>query len=206
MARPPQADPAATRQKILDAGSRLFATAGVDGCSVRELARDVGVSVATIHHYFGSKNGLHEACVESMYDDLRTLQGTLLEVLSENPDDVLALIVRRCWRFARDHQLQLRLLMREVVSVGGLDETRRNAHMLPMLDLGSQALGQIAGRGPAEMRLVLQSSTNLLVRHALGNEGEMKALTGLKGAAAEQAIEDHLVWAIKALVDAKELT
>lgn len=203
MARPPQADPAATRQKILDAGSRLFATAGVDGCSVRELARDVGVSVATIHHYFGSKHGLHEACVDSMYQDLGSLQGVLLELLAENPEDVLETIIRRCWRFARDHQLQLRLLMREVVSAGGLDDGRREAYMMPSLALGSQALGQLTGATPESMRLVLQSSTNLLVRYALGNEAEMRALTGLEDAGAEQAIEDHLVWAILALVEHK---
>ena len=203
MARPPQADSAATRQRILDAGSRLFATAGVDGCSVRELARDVGVSVATIHHHFGSKQGLHEACVGSMYDDLGSLQNVLMELLAENPDDVLETVIRRCWRFARDHQLQLRLLMREVVSAGGLDASRREAYMMPSLAIGSQALGQLTGSPPETMRLVLQSSTNLLVRYALGNEQETRALTGLDGAAADQAIEDHLVWAILALVEAK---
>ncbi len=203
MARPPQADPAATRKRILDAGLRLFAMAGVDGCSVRELARDVGVSVATIHHHFGSKHGLHEACVDSMYEDLSSLQGVLLELLAEKPGDVLETIIRHCWRFARDHQLQLRLLMREVVSAGGLDDGRREAYMMPSLALGAQALGQLTGGTPESMRLVLQSSTNLLVRYALGNEQELRALTGLKGAAAEQAIEDHLVWAILALVEHK---
>ncbi|MEE2751891.1 MAG: TetR/AcrR family transcriptional regulator [Myxococcota bacterium] len=203
MARPPQANPAETRRRILDAGSRLFATAGVDGCSVRELARDVGVSVATIHHHFGSKDGLHEACLQSMYDDLAGLEGVLLGLFEEQRPDVLEQVIRHSWRFARSHQLQLRLLMRSVVSVGGLDEGRRKAHMLPFLEMGSQALGSVAGVDPQQMRLVLQSGTNLLVRYALGNPTEVHALTGLRGAKGEKAIEDHLVWAILALVDAK---
>ena len=204
MARPRQADSAVTRQRILAAGSRLFATAGVDGCSVRELARDVGVSVATIHHHFGSKHGLHEACVESMYEELAGLQGVLLGVIEEGREDVLEIVVRRCWRFARNHQLQLRLLMRQVVSVGGLDAARRQSHMLPFLELGAQALAQIGGGEPGRMRLVLQSGINLVVRYALGNEEEIRALTGLNGDEAERAIEDHLVAAIEALVFFRE--
>lgn len=203
MARPPQANPAATRKRILDAGSRLFATAGVDGCSVRELARDVGVSVATIHHHFGSKHGLHEACLQSMYEDLAGLETVLLELLSEGRSDVLEQVVRRAWRFARSHQLQLRLLMRTVVSVGGLDDDRRERHMLPFLSLGSGVLAGLVGGEEQQMRLVLQSGTNLLVRYALGNAAEVEALTGLKGEPGELAIEDHLVWAIGVLVDSK---
>jgi len=138
-----------------------------------------------------------------MYEDLAGLETVLLELLSEGRSDVLEQVVRRAWRFARSHQLQLRLLMRTVVSVGGLDDDRRERHMLPFLSLGSGVLAGLVGGEEQQMRLVLQSGTNLLVRYALGNAAEVEALTGLKGEPGELAIEDHLVWAIGVLVDSK---
>jgi len=200
MARPVQADAAATRKRILTGASKAFSTAGVDGCSVREIARDAGVSVATIHHYFGSKDGLHTACLDAMYEDLSGLQETLLSLLAESPDRVLEQVVRQSWRFARSHRLQLRLLMREVVSRGGLDASRRSAYWIPFLDQGSVALAELSGRDPASMRLALQSVVNLVVRYALGNAAEVHGLTGERGTAGESALEAHLVEVVHALV------
>jgi AcrR family transcriptional regulator len=50
------------RARIRDAALRLFAERGVDGTTVRDIARAAGVSTGLIRHHFGSKEGLRDAC------------------------------------------------------------------------------------------------------------------------------------------------
>jgi AcrR family transcriptional regulator len=53
----------ATRERLLDAAERRFAADGYRGATVRGIADDARVNVALISRYFGSKEGLFEACV-----------------------------------------------------------------------------------------------------------------------------------------------
>lgn len=52
------AEPADTRQRILDAAFRRLAAEGYAALSVREIARDAGLNHALINYYFGSKEQL----------------------------------------------------------------------------------------------------------------------------------------------------
>ena len=51
----------ATRQVVLDTARRMFADAGYDKTSVRDIAAGAGVDPALIRHYFGSKAELFRA-------------------------------------------------------------------------------------------------------------------------------------------------
>lgn len=53
------------RQVLLDTAERLFAERGFEATSVRDLATEAGVNVAMVSYYFGSKEGLFEAVIES---------------------------------------------------------------------------------------------------------------------------------------------
>jgi AcrR family transcriptional regulator len=55
---------AATRQRILDAGEREFATRGFAGARLREIGVAAGVQPALIHHYFTDKQGLYRAVLD----------------------------------------------------------------------------------------------------------------------------------------------
>lgn len=50
------------REQILEAAMRLFGMKGFDGASVREIAREVGVTEGLIYHYFESKEQLLATC------------------------------------------------------------------------------------------------------------------------------------------------
>ena len=50
------------RARIRDAGLRLFAERGVDGATIRDIARAAGVSGGLVRHHFGSKEALRDAC------------------------------------------------------------------------------------------------------------------------------------------------
>jgi len=66
-----QRDSVKTRQTLLDAARRRFAIDGYAATTVRDIADDAGVNVALIGRYFGSKEGLFEACLEVAVQELR---------------------------------------------------------------------------------------------------------------------------------------
>ncbi len=61
-------DAAATRQAILEAATRRFATQGYERAGVREIAADAGVTAALVNRYFGSKEGLFSEVIERTFD------------------------------------------------------------------------------------------------------------------------------------------
>ncbi|MFC5214196.1 TetR family transcriptional regulator [Streptomyces coerulescens] len=62
--RPPRAESADTRDRILDAAREEFAERGYEKTSVRGIAKAAGVDSALVHHYFGTKEQVFEAAVE----------------------------------------------------------------------------------------------------------------------------------------------
>lgn len=207
MARPANADAQATRQRILGSAQSLFSARGVGGTSVREIAKSAGVSLAMVHHYFGSKDDLYSACVDAMYSELLGLRGELQTafVAGLEPDGStnLALLVaeaqRRGFRFARRHQTAIRLLMRTVVEAGELEPQRQQQMQMPFLRQASELLAPVVERDAGELRLVLQSIISLTVRYALSTERELRLLCDVSRAdavATDRAIalvEEHLV-------------
>ncbi|MFE2428986.1 TetR/AcrR family transcriptional regulator [Streptomyces sp. NPDC059373] len=62
---PRRRDAAATRQALLQAARGRFVRLGYDRTTLRDVAADVGVNLALIKRYFGSKEGLFKAAVAS---------------------------------------------------------------------------------------------------------------------------------------------
>ena len=63
-------DAQATRHKLIQAGTRAFASAGFAGVRVEQVAQLAGVNKAMIYHYFGDKRGLYDAVVAAAAADL----------------------------------------------------------------------------------------------------------------------------------------
>lgn len=58
------ADDKTAQAKIRDAAIARFPRDGLNGTTVRAIAKDAGVSPGLVIHHFGSKAGLHRACDE----------------------------------------------------------------------------------------------------------------------------------------------
>ncbi|MEM1402277.1 MAG: TetR/AcrR family transcriptional regulator [Pseudomonadota bacterium] len=69
--RPQIHEAAVSRDQILDAAIKAFAASDFDAMSIRALTRELNVSHGLIHHYFGSKRELWEACVDVYFRELR---------------------------------------------------------------------------------------------------------------------------------------
>jgi AcrR family transcriptional regulator len=58
------------RRGLVDAARDLFARRGFGEVGIRELSRAAGVTPAMISYYFGGKQGLYEAMLASVFDDI----------------------------------------------------------------------------------------------------------------------------------------
>jgi AcrR family transcriptional regulator len=70
-----------TRERLLSAGERLFATRGIDAVSVRDITDAAGANLAAINYHFGSRHGLIVAIVQRRADQLGQRRSELLDEL-----------------------------------------------------------------------------------------------------------------------------
>ena len=80
--RPPAGDAADRRTAILDSARSQFAAQGFGGTSMRAIARDAGVDVSLISHYFGDKAGLLVATMELPVNPIEKIAS----VIEDGPD------------------------------------------------------------------------------------------------------------------------
>ena len=204
MARPVNADAGATRARILSSASVLFADRGAGQTSVRAIAHEAQVSLAMIHHYFGSKDELYQACVESMYTELSGLKNSLLNLLPQALDasldrksresQFIEALIRAGWQFAIAHRSALRLVMRSVIDEGEVPLARQEAFLLPLLEQAGAIFTEGTQRPLGLIRASLQGLVFMLVRYALSNDSELMTVT--QADTPDEAIaliEDHLV-------------
>jgi AcrR family transcriptional regulator len=92
-------DPERTRSDILAVATEEFATHGLSGARVDEIALRTKTSKRMIYYYFGSKEGLYLAVLEKAYSDIRAIESGLhLEDMAPEA------AVRRLVEFTFDYQ------------------------------------------------------------------------------------------------------
>ena len=143
-------DAAATREAILEAATRRFATQGYERAGAREIAADAGVTAALVNRYFGSKEGLFAEVIKRALDMGQLLRGGRADLADhlarvvvygeDAPDGVLTPLLlllhsaaepRAIELFRRDlDRTQLRLLAEHI---GGDDAAVRAAMVLAQL-------------------------------------------------------------------------
>jgi AcrR family transcriptional regulator len=120
---------ARTRQRLLEVARHRFAVDGYLETTIRAITEEAGVNVALVSRYFGSKEGLFEACLESAAEDIKapraaltdqagvahTIAAALAQVPGSSPDEpigsLLPLLLRSSGD-ARAEELRIALLGR----------------------------------------------------------------------------------------------
>jgi AcrR family transcriptional regulator len=101
---PTHSDPERGQQRrcqVLDAAASCFRRYGFHGCSMAQLARESGMSVGHIYHYFQNKEAIIDAivkrdlyeCLDSI-EQLRTSQQILLDMVGNLNDPVTSSLNR----------------------------------------------------------------------------------------------------------------
>jgi len=176
MARPTNANAEVTRQRILSTASELFARNGEDGVSVRTIATACGLSVAMVNHYFGSKHGLYEACIDQMYIELARLKSdTPLATLTEDIRDWTPVFTMGL-HIAREHRHTVSLLLRQVLDHGAVEPERFARDVLPSLNSVVELLEAHSDYSGSELRFAVQGVVHALTRFSLSSPDELRAI------------------------------
>ncbi len=91
-------DPEGTRVGLLRAARLEFARHGLAGARVDEIAARAGVNKQLVYHYFGDKDALYLAVLESVYEEIRVAESSL-HLRGLPPDRA----IRRLIEFSFDH-------------------------------------------------------------------------------------------------------
>lgn len=76
-------DPAATRQRLVDAAFAEFATHGLAGARVERIVATAGVNKRMLYHYFGNKEGLFRHLLRLSLDEMAAVQEDLPPALGD---------------------------------------------------------------------------------------------------------------------------
>ena len=113
------------RARLLDAGVRCYARAGIAATSLRDVATEAGVTPALLNYYFGGKDALQAAVFA---ERVQPLVARFRTPLADAPDDLRATLqafVRAVIETALAHPWLPQLWVREVLQEGG----RLRAHL-----------------------------------------------------------------------------
>ncbi|HSV74591.1 MAG TPA: TetR/AcrR family transcriptional regulator [Chthonomonadales bacterium] len=150
------------RQAIIDVALRLFGEQGFDGTSIRDIAREVGVTEGLLYHYFESKSDLvHAICRERgwrarlgqvlaeamgmpLEAGLREVTRQFLESLVENRHIVRLLVseLHRDPALAERHLREIEASRSSIVA--SLEPRRRSGELRPDADVRA-AVGLLLG-------------------------------------------------------------
>lgn len=76
--RAARADGLATRAKVLTAAAQIFARDGYEGASLRGIASEAEIDIATLKYHFGDKDALFAAVYRDGYEQFQAAVGPLL--------------------------------------------------------------------------------------------------------------------------------
>jgi len=107
---PSAAQSSPSRDRLLQAAKRLFATHGYEQTATSAIAREAGTSESQLMRYFGSKIGLLEALFDEAWTDLNTRLKRVLETARTTREAILAVVETVANTLAKDPDLATLLL------------------------------------------------------------------------------------------------
>jgi AcrR family transcriptional regulator len=159
----------------------VFALQGYGGASLQDVADRAGVTPAALCHHFGGKRGLYDAVVDELYERLLAAR----EVV--DPTRPLAEICEAVFEHCVKERDAIRVLLRDVLDGGGLDQRTRVRHVGPLVEAIAGELGRRRGIGAARARAGLAAVTHLIARFATNRDEDNAVLLGTRGVKATRA-------------------
>jgi AcrR family transcriptional regulator len=140
---------ATTREEILAAARERFLQESYDSVGLRDIARDVGVDVALVGRYFGSKEELFRQVLRGGHADQFSIPGDLAEL----PAFFAAMRDEMCGGDLQQHREKLLIMLRSAASPIA-SEVIRDTFAEDVLD----PLAKLIGGEDAYCRAVLAMS------------------------------------------------
>jgi AcrR family transcriptional regulator len=133
----------ATRANILRAAIDLFAKNGFAGARIEKISKAANTTDRMIYYYFGSKERLFVAVLETIYQDLGEAEASL-DLSGRSADDAVREIIRFTWTHYLTHPEMLTLLNNENLLQGRhLSRSKRVKQLsFPLLAILSDVLAR----------------------------------------------------------------
>lgn len=176
-------------ERILTAATACFSDQGFAGTSTRQLAAAAGVNIAALAYHFGGKEGVYQAVIDRLYQQLLALDAPL--PTQGTPAWRASLVIRAAYRFARAHQAEVRLLLRHVLDHGALPD-RVLEWTTRTLDRAQRLWRDLGLEPDPAWKLKLLTLNHLIVRYAISRDEDLAPFVGSK-AQAQARVEEHLV-------------
>jgi AcrR family transcriptional regulator len=107
------------RDAIVAGALRLFGRKGIDATSMRDVAGEVGITDATLYHYFAGKQELAEAACRSISFDVEEMRA----IIAANAGDLRATLIAVGQGFIdalAAHSAWTRMILRESLATDGV--------------------------------------------------------------------------------------
>lgn len=130
-------DPEAVKADILKVAVEEFATHGFAGARIAEITRKTATSKRMIYYYFGDKEGLYRAALESEYGRVRTGEADL-DLDGLDPVTSMRRLVEYTFDFHRQNPNFVRL-----ISIENVHNARYLEHSDIVRDLNRRAVAQV---------------------------------------------------------------
>jgi AcrR family transcriptional regulator len=183
-----------TRERILEAASREFALHGLEGASIRAIARRAGVSHTRFVYYFDSKDGLWQAVAQRTTDRLYERYAVPMSQADKvSKPELLKLLWAEYIRYTAENP-DVSWIMSHVAREGSADEKwRMDKYVRPAyvrtadLIQAAQASGEFIEGDPHHLHyLFLGAASRIFMLR-----GEVEKLTELR-LGDPQFVEDHI--------------
>jgi AcrR family transcriptional regulator len=166
------------RDSILEAASAVFAEKGIDGVSLRQIARDIGVSATALYRHFDSKGALLAAACEAGFAEF----GAQIEATARaaaTPLDALRELSGVYVDFALNHPMHYDVMMiRPHQWALGPDPEQDPESFAGLISLieACQAAGQLRPGDAREAAHLLWAALHGTVSLAIAMPGEIRGL------------------------------
>jgi AcrR family transcriptional regulator len=146
--KPTKRDSEGTRRRILEAATGQFAKFGLAGARTDAIAEVAGSNERMLYYYFGSKELLYVAVLESMYADYAKKESEL-DLSGLQPREAMATLARSIWAHFWDNPEWLGLINNENLHQGRYLKTSQKLSetISPVVDVVRSILARGADAG-----------------------------------------------------------
>ena len=131
-------DPEASVQDILAVATEEFATNGLSGARVDQIAEKTRTSKRMIYYYFKGKEGLYQAVLEKAYMDIRALEEKA-KLLDMEPRAAMRKLIELTFDYDETHPLFISL-----VSVENIHRARHLTNLQSIRDTNASVIRTLA--------------------------------------------------------------
>ena len=141
-------DPEGNKRNIIEVATAEFARKGFSGARADDIAARTKTSKRMIYYYFGGKEELYIAVLETAYRNMRSVEGRL-DLQPEDPERALETLIGHTFDYQSAHPEFVRLVMNENILNGSYVSRSKTIQRLniPAIDALRDLLtrGQRAG-------------------------------------------------------------